>query len=280
VIPKPFLKYAGGKKRLLPNLMEYIPKTFGRYYEPFLGGGALYFSLARNSRLNLGASLSDLNSELINTYHSLASDCDGVIKILEVFQSEHQKREKNFFLELRQQQPIELTATEAAARTIYLNKTCYNGLFRLNRSGEFNVPYGKFKNPKILDEENLRAVAKTLRKTATILRLDFETICESCLPGDFVYFDPPYIPVSKTSSFTSYTRNRFTMDDHERLAGLYKDLHDKGVHVMLSSSDAEWTRNTFEDFKIVEVDMNRSISCRSEGRKRKLKELIVVGVHS
>ncbi|MCL1810478.1 MAG: Dam family site-specific DNA-(adenine-N6)-methyltransferase, partial [Clostridiales bacterium] len=218
---KPLLKWAGGKTQLLKDILPRIPTSYGNYIEPFVGGGALFFSLSPRESI-----LADSNPELINMYKQVADNVEGVIAYLHNYENT-----VNMFYYVRKQDWTQLTPTEAAARMIFLNKTCYNGLYRVNKSGDFNVPFGKYKNPKICDENALRTAAAILKK-ATILCDDYKTILEhSAQPGDFVFLDPPYLPVSEYADFKRYTKEQFYEEDHFELANEIMRLHEKGCHV-------------------------------------------------
>ncbi len=222
--PSPFVKWAGGKASLLPDLLRHVPSHLSNYYEPFLGGGALFFAIcARNTGFN--AHLSDINNELIDTYRVIKDKLDELIQLLSEFQHEYyrSKDPASYFYEKRAWRPS--SSIESAARLIFLNKTCYNGLYRVNSRGEFNVPFGRYKKPKILDAENIRAVSRALRDTNTELYTsDYKTSLSTCGKNDFVYLDPPYQPKSRTSSFTDYTPGGFSERDQAELAEEFEKL--------------------------------------------------------
>ncbi len=259
-VPRPFLKWAGGKTQLLPLLLAYIPESFRHYYEPFLGGGALFFALYRLGVLQQ-ASLSDINAELIDTYRALQRDVERVIQHLQNY-----PHSKEFYYELRARDPWELSLAERAARMIYLNKTGYNGLYRVNKQGKFNVPFGRYKRPNYRDFDNLRAVAQALQKVRLEAR-SFEWILEEVHPGDFVYFDPPYDPVSETARFTQYHASGFGKAEQQRLADLFRQLSAKKVKVMLSNSDTPFIRRLYQGHAwLIPVQAHRFINSR--GNKR------------
>ncbi|HEO72298.1 MAG TPA: Dam family site-specific DNA-(adenine-N6)-methyltransferase, partial [Candidatus Hydrogenedentes bacterium] len=225
LVPRPFLKWAGGKGQLLGDLLPLVEaaEPFSRYHEPFVGGGALFFELARQGRLGRKkAWISDANPRLIEAYKGVQQDVEAVVQLLKVHAQRHCK---DYYYEVRANVPDVLV--ERAARIIYLNRTCFNGLFRENSKGEFNVPFGRYKNPLICDEVNLRQVAEALAR-AHVEEQPFESVVERAEPGDLVYFDPPYDPVSKTSSFTSYHRGGFGPECQEQLAEVCKALDRKG----------------------------------------------------
>lgn len=260
---KPFIKYAGGKAQSLQHIYPLIPQ-FNTYFEPFVGGGSLFFFVMPKS-----AVLSDTNKELIKTYQVCKDNVQGLIDLLKTYTND-----KDFYLKIREKSPEILSDVECAARFIYLNKTCYNGLYRVNSKGEFNVPFGNQKNPNICDEPVLKMSSKCLQNTV-LHNVDFSNILEMANSGDFVYLDPPYVPVKK-DSFVNYSEDKFTMSCQERLAEGFKDLVKKGVSVLLSNSDTEWVRETYKDFKIIEISAKRYINSKGSGRGD-VKELIVKG---
>lgn len=259
--PRPFIKWVGGKTQLLPELLSRIPENFGHYHEPFIGGGAFFFSLSRTRVLeDRDVFLSDINRELIDTYRAVKTRVRTVIKEL----SKH-PHEKEHFYRLRAQDPFELGLAERAARMIYLNRTGFNGLYRVNQRGEFNVPFGKYKNPLICDEDNLQVASKALGRAA--LSCDpFTTVLERARPGDFVYFDPPYVPVSSTANFVSYSQNRFGLEEQERLAATFEELSARGVYVMLSNSEASWVKKRYQKHYVARVEARRAVNCNAEKR--------------
>ncbi len=268
-VPRPFLKWAGGKTQLSDALLERTPLSFNVYHEPFVGSGALFFRLYRERRIR-HAVLSDLNAELIDTYLAIRDCVSDVIKILSEF-----PHDKEFYCAVREKDPWQFSLAERAARMIYLNKTGYNGLYRVNRQGKFNVPFGRHKSPKYLDPENLLAVSQALQDV-DILCAPFETVLERTAPGDWVYFDPPYVPLSQTANFTSYHANGFGLSDQERLRDVCVELSRNKVYVMLSNSDTEAVRRLYglPHFTVNEVFANRAINCN--GAKRgKITELVI-----
>ncbi|MCA9865098.1 MAG: DNA adenine methylase [Anaerolineales bacterium] len=264
---KPVLKWAGGKGRLLPELLTRLPHDFQAYHEPFIGGGALFFALAEAGRVGQ-AHLSDANQSLIDVYLALRDSVDEVIVALHghVYEREHYYR-------VRALRPAELSLPERAARVIYLNKTCYNGLYRENRRGEFNVPFGRYKNPTICDEPNLRAAARVLRGVDVAQR-HFSTVLDYARPGDFVYFDPPYHPLSPTANFTAYDRAGFGSDDQRQLRDVFAALGERGVRAMLSNSDTPFVRELYDGFRIEQVWVARAVNSRAGGRG-KVAEVLV-----
>lgn len=264
---KPFVKWVGGKGQLLPQLMRKLPTKYGRYFEPFIGGGALFFALAPKR-----AHLFDINEELINTYVVIRDRVEELIKELK-----KHKYDEEYFYEVRswdrERSFAKLSPAKRAARFIYLNKTCFNGLYRVNSKGYFNVPFGDYKNPTILDQENLRRCSQAL-KGAAIEVASYLSVESRVRKGDFVYFDPPYAPLSATSNFTTYTAVGFEGSDQQQLRDLVVRLSKKGVFVMLSNSSAPLILDLYANFAIELVDANRSINSRGQARGP-VKEVLV-----
>ena len=270
LLPHPFLKWAGGKTQLVGELKERKPPSFNAYHEPFVGSGALFFKLFRD-RLIQRASISDLNSELIDAYIAVRDQVDSVIGLL----SEYPHNE-DFYYSLRAKNPQELDLPARAARMIYLNKTGYNGLYRVNSRGGFNVPFGRYKSPKYLDQDNLRVVSKALQEVE-INCSSFETILARARSGDWVYFDPPYDPLSPTANFTSYHANGFSSEDQKRLRDVCIELSERNVYIMLSNSATETIRalySAYPGFAASEVLANRAINSNS-AKRGKITELII-----
>ena len=265
-VAKPFLKWAGGKTQLLPEIYKLFPKNFNRYHEPFVGGGAVFFGL--NPRL---CTLSDVNGDLINTYTTIRDDVEGLIEELR----KHRAEEK-YYYQMRSLKVANLNDTEAAARIIYLNRTCFNGLYRVNRRGEFNVPFGKYANPTICNADNLRRVSENLQGVSLRNESVFQ-ISRRVRRNDLVYFDPPYDPLSKTSSFTSYAKDGFGDDEQRKLAAVFARLANRGVHVVLSNSDTPFIRELYKDFKITSVYARRAINSRANRRGKVGEVLVSVG---
>jgi DNA adenine methylase len=263
------VKWVGGKTQLTDELVCRLPVSFNQYHEPFLGGGAFFFKLVRDGKINQ-ARVSDLNAELIDVYHAVRDQLEAVIAELRQY-----PYDRDFYYQLRAQQPASLSLPARAARMIYLNKTGYNGLYRVNKKGEFNVPFGKYKNPKYLDVENLQAVSQALQKVV-IEQAPFEKVLDCTQPGDLVYFDPPYVPVSGTANFTSYQAAGFSPSDQARLRDVCLELDKRRVYVLLSNSAVEAVRDLYAQpaFNICEVLAKRVINCNG-GRRGKLKEMII-----
>jgi len=254
---KPILKWAGGKTQLLEHLLPKIPKEYNKYIEPFFGGGALFFALKPNNSI-----IADSNPELINLYRVIAKDVNSLISELK-----NLKNEKDFFYDMRRKEFSELSEIEAAARTIFLNKTAFNGLYRVNKKGQFNVPFGYYKNPKILDEDQLLAASKLLKKTKILLGDFKDVLCENAKKGDFIFLDPPYLPVSKFSDFKRYTKEQFHEKDQISLANLVNKLSKKGCHILLTNSNHPLIHELYKDFNIDIYKTKRNINSKSTNRK-------------
>lgn len=263
---RPLLKWAGGKGQLLEEIKKRSPRYFGKYIEPFFGGGALFFDLKPQRSV-----ISDNNPELVNLYKAVANDVGSVINELKKY-----KNTKEYFYAVRQQDWEKLSPAKAAARTIYLNKTCFNGLYRVNKEGKFNVPYGNYSNPRIYNSETLVAASILLNQTS-IIHGDFKEILKSnAQPGDFVFLDPPYLPVSEYSDFKRYTREQFYEEDHIELADEVKRLHELGCYVILTNSNHPIVHELYKNFHIEVVQTRRSIN--SNSAKRKGEDVIVTAM--
>lgn len=254
---KPILKWAGGKTQMLGDLIPKVPTSYGRYIEPFFGGGAMFFALQPEN-----AVVADSNPELINMYRQVADHVDDVINYLKEYENTSE-----MFYAVRSLEWTSLPKAEAAARTIFLNKTCFNGLYRVNKQGRFNVPFGKYKNPKICDEDGLRAASEVLKK-AEILCGDYLLVLEHyAQPGDFVFLDPPYLPTSEYSDFKRYTKEQFYEEDHVELAKMIMTLHERGCHVILTNSNHPLVHELYAPFTIDVIQTKRYISCNGSTRK-------------
>lgn len=258
---KPFLKWAGGKKSLLTHLEKILPNSYNSYFEPFLGGGALFFSLQPKK-----AFLSDLNKELINTYLQLKRHSKEVIKILEKM-----PYEKTVYYKIRN--TYSKDKIYRAARFIYLNRSCWNGLYRENRKGEFNVPFGRFKNPTICDPVNLEAVSNALKKTS-LRHVDFEIILEKAQNNDLVYLDPPYVTTHSNNGFLQYNAKIFSLEDQKRLKEVFLKLHKKKCKVILSNADHKFIRELYDQFYIYRVD-RKSLLAGDKKKRKDVSELII-----
>lgn len=260
---QPFIKWAGGKRQLLPQYLQYFPKQYSDYYEPFLGGSAVFFSLPPHRSY-----LSDINSHLINTYQEVRDNVDDLIEAL----TEHTlKHSLEHYYQVRSNPNG--TPLERAARFIYLNKTCFNGLYRENSKGEFNVPIGSYKNPAICQSEILRAASFRLQKVGLAVK-SFDTVLNYATDEDFVYFDPPYHPISATSNFTKYSKSSFNVQDQEALRDVFAQLARHGTYVMLSNSDTQFVRSLYQGFHIHTVEAARSINSKAS-KRGKINEIVI-----
>ncbi len=268
---QPFLKWAGGKRQLLPYIKSFIPQSFDCYFEPFVGGGAVLFDLKHPK-----AFINDANGELINLYKVIRDDPDSLF-----YEVAKHINDRDYFYALRQQDRDEnvysrLSKTERAARILYLNKTCFNGLFRVNSQGQFNAPFGDYPNPNIAPENIIRAVSKYLKgKDISITSTDFAKAVETARADDFIYFDPPYDPVSDTSSFTGYHSNAFDRGEQERLFKVFEDLDRRGCKVMLSNSDTGFIRDLYKNYKTEDILATRRINAVGSGRGA-IREVLVM----
>lgn len=275
VLPKPFLKWAGGKTQLLAQFAPFFPKNFYRYHEPFVGSAAVYwqiFSLRQQGILHFHhAFLTDSNAELINCYLVIQS---GVSELIEALARHRENHGKTYYYHVRALKVESLSPIERAARFIYLNKTCFNGLYRVNKAGQFNVPMGSYVNPRIFDPDELLNANFALQNVSPAVA-DFREVLDRATANDFIYFDPPYAPVSKTSSFTSYTAESFGEQMQRELASIYRELDRRGCKVMLSNSWVESILDLYQGFTCLELKASRAIN--SNALKRgKISELLVV----
>lgn len=268
---QPFTKWTGGKRQLLGKLISYMPETYNRYFEPFVGGGALFFDLAPEK-----AVINDLNEELINAYYQIKENPSSLIDLL----LEHKENNsKDYYLELRAADRdgriSRMTGVERAARILYMLRVDFNGLYRVNSKNQFNVPYGRYKNPKIVDVDLIHQISSYLNENdIEILQTDFADAVVEAQTGDFVYFDPPYIPLNETSSFTSYTHEGFSYEEQVRLRNTFKELTDRGVYVMLSNSSSSLVEELYQGFNIHFVEAQRTNGAKSSSRG-KISEIIV-----
>lgn len=273
--PRPFLKWAGGKTQLLAQFEALYPPAMDvrRYLEPFVGSGAVFFQV-RDLLRPKEVILADSNQDLVQVYRSVRDEVEEVIRRLRHHRSRHSREH---YYRVRALGPRRLSSAGRAARLIYLNKTCFNGLFRVNRAGKFNVPMGRYRNPPILDEENLRAASASLQKVELKVA-HFRKTLDYARAGDFIYFDPPYHPVSATSYFTSYTSGSFQLSDQAELADVYRELHRRGCLLMLSNSECTAIRRLYErspEFSVVPVSARRSINSNA-GKRGRVSELAVL----
>lgn len=256
LVSRPLLKWAGGKSQLLGELLPLIPSQYNRYIEPFIGGGALFFAV----QPSVGV-IADSNPELVNLYQAIADDVNAVISALKKY-----KNTSEVFYAARAVDWTKLPATDAAARTIFLNRTCFNGLYRVNRQGQFNVPYGKYANPRIVDEEGLQS-ASVLLKQSQIICGDYKKVLrETAKQGDFIFLDPPYLPVSEYADFKRYTKEQFYEEDQIELANEVERLHQLGCHVVLTNSNHPLVHELYSKFEIRVIQTKRHISCNGKGR--------------
>ena len=275
--PSPFIKWAGGKSQLLNVLVKCTPQSFGAYYEPFLGGGALFFKLHSMGKIRR-AVLSDANKDLMNCYVAIRDNVEALLTELELLQKH--ASEKDFFYEVARPKFSKIwlkTGLEGdvakAALMLYLNKTCYNGLYRVNSDGAFNVPWGRYENPHIYDEENIREVCRVLREGRTVLKCcDYKSAVADAKGKDFVYLDPPYQPISTTSWFTQYTSDSFTLEDQRKLAKTFSDLDATGCYVLMSNSYSPLIDELYKEYidrgNAIKTLAARQISCKGRGRGR------------
>ena len=267
IISKPFIKWAGGKRQLIKELIKLLPANYNRYFEPFIGGGALFFAIQPKN-----AYISDINPELINLYNVVKNDVDLLINDLIKY-----KNTEDYFYKIRnldiKPSYKKFSKVRKASRFIYLNKTCYNGLYRTNSKGYFNVPFGSYKNPNIIDKQNLKACSELLKKTE-IVSSHFLAIENEIKTGDFVYFDPPYIPINKTSSFTKYYKDDFNIDEQIKLKELCDRLTKKNIYFMLSNSYSKLILNLYKQYNIKKIKATRTINSKANKRGA-INELII-----
>lgn len=268
----PFVKWAGGKRQLLPEIKKMLPETFKTYYEPFVGGGAVLFELQPKK-----AVFGDINEELVGTYKNIKENKDELIELLDEYTKNHNdaKDKKEYFYSLRDEYNEEIlvnpSSVKCSALFIYLNKTCFNGLYRVNANGLFNVPFNNKEKVRLYNLDNLNNISKYL-KNAKIKCCDFEETCKNAKKEDFVFFDSPYAPL-KDTSFESYTKEGFSLENHQRLARLYKKLSDKGVYCMLTNHNTDLINELYKDFNIKAVQVKRLIN--SDANNRKGEEVII-----
>jgi len=271
---KPFLKWVGGKARVIAQLEQLFPESFNNYFEPFVGGGAVYFDTNAKT-----ATINDINKSLIGSYINVRDNVDLLINKLNSLQKQYYKldedQQKEMFYRIRNEynNAKNYSSVKKSSLLIFLNKTCFNGMYRENKSGGFNVPFGKHRKPTICDETNLRAVSEQLKNTI-ILSGSYKKAVENAKAGDFIYFDPPYHPLNSTSSFTSYSQDDFIEKDQVELKELIDDLTARGCKVMMSNSYSKFIINLYKDYKQYKIAVGRSIN--SNGAKRgKIAEIVV-----
>ncbi len=270
---RPFLKWVGGKKQLVPSLQKYYPKVFGTYFEPFLGGGAVFFAVQPKV-----AVLNDINASLMGAYRDIKNTPQDVIKELKKLDKKYKllmdEERADFYYGIRNKFNTTRPSIQKTALLIFLNKTCYNGMYRENSKGQFNVPFGTYKNPTILDTENLKEVSEKLKKV-TLLVGSFRDAVKTAKKGDFIYFDPPYYPVTKTANFTSYTSNAFLEREQEELKRVFVELDKRGCYVMLSNSHTEFIAKLYKGYHQHVVSANRAVNSTATGRG-KVKEFLIL----
>jgi len=273
-IPRPFLKWVGGKRQVIPQIKQYIPENYYRYFEPFVGGGALFFDLEPKK-----AYINDINKILISAYRNIKNHpyeiIDKLDELQKVFYKKNHEERKKYYYKIRYAfNNLKSDSFLKTSYMIFLNKTCYNGMYRENLKRKFNVPFGRYKNPKILDKENILAVSKLLTN-AIITSCSFEKAVEKAKKGDFIYFDPPYHPLSITSNFTSYSNNGFTKENQRKLRDVFEDLDNRGCFVMLSNSDTKFIGEIYRGYTQKKVTTGRLINCKAAGRG-KINELLIL----
>jgi DNA adenine methylase len=272
---QPFIKWVGGKRGLLPDIISSLPKNFNNYFEPFLGGGAVFFELYNRGLLdNKQIYLSDINEELINTYNTIKCTPIELIKNLKVLKEKHNK---DFYYKTRELDRKEtfkkMSNIDRATRFIYLNKTCFNGLYRVNKKGFFNTPMGGYTNPNIADETTILNASEALQN-ATISNCDFNNFSKNTHKGDLVYFDPPYHPLTESSNFTAYNESSFLEEEQFKLYELFENLSEREIKIIKSNSDTKFINELYKKFFIHTVEARRSIN--SKGNKRgKVNEIII-----
>lgn len=268
----PILKWVGGKRQLLHEIIPLIPEEVSIYVEPFVGGGAVVFEYQPKTAI-----INDLNEELINVYKVIKESPEKLIEILTVHQ---ENNSKDYFYEIRALDRVEdfsekLSNIERAARTIYLNKTCYNGLYRVNSKGQFNTPFGRYKNPKIVDETVIYAMSSYFNNNdIKIMNADYKEALKNLDNKSFVYFDPPYLPISASSSFTSYTENGFSLEQQVELKKQCDKLHEQGIKFLLSNSDHPFIKELYKDYHVKIIKAKRAINSKAN-KRGEINEVLV-----
>ncbi len=267
---RPFVKWAGGKRRILREILELLPYHCKSYYEPFLGAGSVFIEMAKLKRFDT-AIIGDKNHDLINAWKVIQSNVELLID--ELHDVDHYKYDKSSYLDIRSQDTTKMSEIPLAARFIYLNKTCFNGLYRVNLRGQFNTPFGRYKNPTICDSDNLRMVSDIL-KCVKIIEGDFEFILKGISDGDCSYMDPPYLPLSNSANFDKYTPGGFTIEDHDRLAHVFSSIAEKSIRVIASNSSSGYSINLYSKFDIQMLKSSRNIGGGVDSRKS-VKEILI-----
>lgn len=279
--PKPFLKWAGGKSSVLSSLNNYLPENFSNFHEPMIGGGAFFIDLKKEKNIDRKFFIGDYNEDLINAYTIVKSDVNALInhlkKIEEIYLGHDLTDREKYYYEMRAYEPI--NSVEKASKFIFLNKTCFNGLYRVNKAGKFNVPHGKYKSPKICDADNLLAISNLL-DDVKLKQHDIRNGYVDAKAKDLIYLDPPFYPISKTADFTSYTSNKFLHDEQLNLKLLIDDLTKKQIYVMLSNSDHPWIIGAYQasKYSIQYIQARRSLSSAVKSRGQ-INELIITNYH-
>jgi len=274
-VAKPFLKWVGGKGKLVPQLRALMPATYGTFYEPFVGGGALFFAVAPQ-----GAAINDINGSLTGMYENIKLHpqelIDALLELQTLYHAKSEEDRKLFYYEARDEYNsiTDKHSLRKSTLFMFLNRTCYNGMYRENSKGGFNVPFGHYKQPTICDPETILADSEALQRT-TITTVSFEAAVASATKGDFVYFDPPYYPLNKTSNFTSYSEFGFEEQDQIALKALFDDLNARGCYVMLSNSSAAFIKELYADYRQEIILANRAINSKASGRG-KVEELVIL----
>lgn len=271
---KPILKWVGGKRQILHEIRPLIPKTYSTYIEPFIGGGAVLFDLQPKY-----AVINDLNEELMNVYEIIKNNPEELIELLKDYEANNSKEYYYNIRALdRSMSYMSLSKIQRAARTIYLNKTCYNGLFRVNSAGEFNSPYGRYKNPNIVNEPTIKAISKYFQTNEiAFFNKDYSDIIKNVEKGSFIYFDPPYMPISSSASFTGYTRNGFSYERQKELRDICDELRDKGIKFLVSNSDCLEIRDLYKGYKIKTIQAKRYVNSNSE-KRGEINELLICNI--
>ena len=268
---EPFIKWAGGKRQMLPTLEKLLPETYNSYFEPFIGAGALLFDICPKK-----AFINDINNQLTNTYIQLKNNPDSVIELINQLDEKECSKEKYYEIRERYNQKIKdnVLDFESAGLFIWINKHCFNGLYRVNSKGLFNVPFNGKTIGKSINEENIRNISEYLNlNDVNISTGDFEEVCKNVNENDFVFFDSPYVPISKTAGFIDYSKDGFSFEDHKRLSELFKELDKKGAKLLLTNNDVPLVRELYNGYNFYLVDVNRSIN--RNGNDRKGKEVII-----
>ncbi len=272
---KPFIKWAGGKTQLLEPISTLLPARIQTYYEPFIGGGAVFWALATAKRF-ARAVINDWNQEIVDTYLVVRDFTDDLVPLLARLKQEYIEAPEATFMRERAKDPTTLAPLHRAARFLFLNRTGFNGMYRVNKKGQFNVPWGKYENPKILDEPLLRACSQALDRFVVIRQGDFAAAVADAQQGDVVYLDPPYVPVNATSNFTGYTSGGFGLNDQHRVALCFAELAERGVAVVASNSDTEVVREIYKGWEMRQIPARRNINSKGD-RRGPVMELLIVG---